>query len=244
MLRLHCNNSVNPLPRKVISVGSKLGGVGSRSAREVRSLALAWRVARALWATLYPCGSTPVEALFRRLPLESSHRRHRRAGGIEFASARTWPTDGFLMPKVLQSSEGVVCVAKISLASGKVVCLSIAQGRVLVRLGDAAAGLFKQILRSFSGATLYDENDVNRNGRTAQALTIMYPQQATELKFDNPLLAAFSNAIWHCKSVDEIRTVLNESAGKIHDLQRVAPKPDIQRAADVARNCRRILESK
>ena len=148
------------------------------------------------------------------------------------------------MSKLLQSSEGVVCIATISLASDEVVCLSIAQARVLVRRGEAAAGSFKQIVRSFFGATLYDETDVNRNGRTAQALTIMFPQQATELKFNNPVLAAFSNAIWHCKSVNEVRSVLNESAGKIDDLQRVAPKPDIQRASAVAKNSRRILESK
>ena len=51
--------------------------------------------------------------------------------------------------------------------------------------------------------------------RAAQAMSLLYPNQASELQFKNPVLAVFANAIWHCSSAAEVCTVLNEAASKL-----------------------------
>jgi hypothetical protein len=42
----------------------------------------------------------------------------------------------------------------------------------------------------------------------------MFPQQIPSLRFKNPVLTAFSNAIWHCSSAAEGCVVLNEALAK------------------------------
>jgi hypothetical protein len=37
------------------------------------------------------------------------------------------------------------------------------------------------------------------------------------LNFKNPVLAAFSNAVWHCATAAQVCTVLNEAASKSSD---------------------------
>jgi hypothetical protein len=49
---------------------------------------------------------------------------------------------------------------------------------------------------------------------TALTLRVMFPEQAAELNFKNPVLAAFSNAIWHCATAAQVCTVLNEAASR------------------------------
>jgi hypothetical protein len=65
---------------------------------------------------------------------------------------------------------------------------------------------------------LYNEGDVYKNAQTAQALSALFPDQAPELQFKNPVLSVFSNAIWHCGSAAEVCTVLNEAVTKIRAL--------------------------
>ena len=115
------------------------------------------------------------------------------------------------MPKLLRSSETAGCGATIELDSREVVYVSIAQIGVLVRLWDMRGGLIKSLLSNFFGPKLYSESNVYKNVRTAQALSVMFPER---LRFKNPVLAAFSNAIWHCSSAAEVCTVLNEVATK------------------------------
>jgi hypothetical protein len=116
------------------------------------------------------------------------------------------------MPKLLRSSETAGCGATIKLDSGEVIYVSIAQVGILVRHWNMSGGIFKTLLSNFFGSKLYNENDVYKNARTAQALSIMYPSQAPELQFKNPVLSAFANAIWHCSSAAEVCVVLNEAA--------------------------------
>jgi len=103
------------------------------------------------------------------------------------------------MPKLLRSSETAGCGATIELDNGEVVYVSVAQVGGMVRKLDIHGGLIKSILSNFLGPKLYDESSVYKNAQIAQAFSIMYPEQAPPLRFKNPVLAAFSNAIWHCQ---------------------------------------------
>lgn len=124
------------------------------------------------------------------------------------------------MPKLLRSSETAGCGATIELDNGEVVYVSIAQTGVLVRRWDMNGGLIKSLLSNFFGPKLYNESSVYKNAQTARALSLIYPEQASPLSFQNPVLAAFSNAIWHCSSAAEVCTVLNEAVAKFPDAGR------------------------
>ena len=124
------------------------------------------------------------------------------------------------MPKLLRSSETMGCGATIKLDSGEVVYVSIAQAGVSVRHWDMSGGFFTTLLSNYFGAKLYYESNVYKNAQTAQALSMIFPDQAPELNFKNPVLAVFSNAIWHCGSAAEVRTVLNEAANRLPELDR------------------------
>jgi hypothetical protein len=116
------------------------------------------------------------------------------------------------MPKLLRSSETVGCGATIELDSNEVVYVSIAQTGVLVRLWNMKGGFLRTLFSNFFGPTLYSEKVVYKNAETAQALSIAFPDQIPQLRFGNPVLATFANAIWHCSSAAEVSIVLNEAA--------------------------------
>jgi hypothetical protein len=128
------------------------------------------------------------------------------------------------MPTLLRSSETKGCGATIKLDSGEVVIVSIARVGVLVRHWDMSGGFFKTLISNFTGAKLYNETNVYKNAQTARALSMKYPEQAPELQFTNPVLGAFSNAIWQCGSAAEVCTVLNEAAAKIPEAAQSQPK--------------------
>jgi hypothetical protein len=138
------------------------------------------------------------------------------------------------MPKLLRSSETAGRGATIELDSGEVVYVSIAQIGVLVRHWDMSGGFFKSLMSNFFGAKLYNESNVYKNAQTAQALSLLYPNLASELQFKNPVLAAFANAIWHCGSAAEVCTVLNEAAAKLPALD--TDEARLQRAYEAAKN--------
>jgi hypothetical protein len=102
----------------------------------------------------------------------------------------------------------------IQLDNGEVVYVSIAQTGVLVRKWDMNGGLIKSLLSNFFGPKLYTEGSVYKNAQTARALRLIYPQQPSPLPFKNPVLAAFSNAIWHCSSAAEVCMILNEAIAR------------------------------
>src|SRR6516162_4631834 len=104
------------------------------------------------------------------------------------------------MPKLLRSSETAGCGGTIELDNGEVVYVSIAQTGVLVRRWDMHGGLIKLLLSSVFGPKLYVEGNVYKIAQTTRALSLIYPEHASMLYFKNPVLAAFSNAIWHCAS--------------------------------------------
>lgn len=120
------------------------------------------------------------------------------------------------MPRLVYSSEKHGQGATIELDSKETVVCSIAQISVLVYLYNNK-NLIGGIISNFWGARLYKQRDVYRNARTAEALSILYPDIAEPLKhFKNPALKAFANAIWHCRSAAEVCTVLNEAVSRVH----------------------------
>lgn len=116
------------------------------------------------------------------------------------------------MPKLLRSSETRGCGATIELDSHEVVYVSIAQVGVFVRKWDTNGGLIRTLWSNFFGPKLYNESNVYKNAQTARVLSLIYPEQAPELRFGDPVLAAFANAIWHCGSAARACTILNEAA--------------------------------
>ena len=71
-------------------------------------------------------------------------------------------------------------------------------------------GRFGRFWISFFGATLYREKNVYKAAKTAAALDSLFPRRAVPVDFRNPVLAAFTNAVWHCSSAAEVAVKLNE----------------------------------
>src|SRR5882757_829319 len=101
------------------------------------------------------------------------------------------------MPRLVYSNERFGCGATIELDSEDV----CAQAGVLVR--SSRKGFFTAVFGSILGATLYNEN-VYLAGKTAASLDTIFPDKIPALKFRNPVLSAFANAIWHCSSAAEV----------------------------------------
>jgi hypothetical protein len=115
---------------------------------------------------------------------------------------------------MLQWSETTGCGATIKLDNGDVVHVSIALSRVTIRQWDLS-GLLKTLASNFFGPKLYKVGNAGRNARAAESLRLMYPMNAPGLPpFQNPVLAAFTNAICQCGSAAEVRAVLNEAASR------------------------------
>jgi hypothetical protein len=107
---------------------------------------------------------------------------------------------------------------------------------VLVRKWNISGGFVKTLFNNFFGPKLYSESSVYKNAQTARALSMMYPEQAPSLSFNNPVLAAFSNAIWNCASAAEVCIIFNEAAEKISQLEQDADTATLQKAFDAAKN--------
>ena len=136
------------------------------------------------------------------------------------------------MPNLLRSSETAGCGATIELDSKEVVYVSIAQSGVIVRLWDMHGGFFKNFMTNFTGPLLYNEKNVYKNAQTGMQLKLRFPQQAPELNFKNPVLSAFSNAIWNCASAARVAAVLNEAATNAPAAEELAERIAMMQAAD------------
>ena len=101
-----------------------------------------------------------------------------------------------------------------------------------MRKWNMQGGIVASLLSNFFGPKLYTETNVYKNAQTALALSLMYPEQSSQLRFSNPVLAAFANAMWHCKSAAEVCTVLNEAAAKAGQLKRDAGLEAVHQASD------------
>jgi len=118
------------------------------------------------------------------------------------------------MSRLLRSSETMGCGATIELDSGEVISVSIAQSVLVTLVWHRQDGLLKRLFgRGFFGQKLYYESHPYNNAQTVEALFEMFPEQAPELRFKNPVLEVFANAVWHCPSAAKVCVVLNGAAG-------------------------------
>jgi hypothetical protein len=90
--------------------------------------------------------------------------------------------------------------------------ISVAQAGVLVR--SYKKGFFSSVVGSFLGPILYNEKNIYLAAKTAAALDSKFPQDAL-LTFSNPVLTAFSNAVWQCSSAAEVAIKLNEASDSL-----------------------------
>jgi hypothetical protein len=102
--------------------------------------------------------------------------------------------------------------ANIVMDNGDPCWIGIAQTGVLVR--KSRVGLF--------GAKLYEEKNVYKAAKTAQALDALYPSKLTPSSMSNPVLAAFVNSVLHCRDLAETTRILNEAIGIEESLAETA----------------------
>lgn len=105
--------------------------------------------------------------------------------------------------KLLYHSERLGCGATFELDDKNKCMISVARSGVLVK---SYPGRF-----SFFGSVLYNQKNVYLVGKTAAALSILFPEKRTPVTFQNPVLAAFANAICQCSTAAEVATMLNEA---------------------------------
>jgi len=116
------------------------------------------------------------------------------------------------MPKLINHSEKFGCGATIGLDSGETCLISVAQAGVLVR--SYKKGVIATLVGSFLGPKLYDETNVYKAAATAMALDTIYPDYQVPIRFKNPVLGAFANAVWQCSTAAEVGVILNTAEQK------------------------------
>jgi hypothetical protein len=89
--------------------------------------------------------------------------------------------------------------------------ISVARTGVLVK---AYRGRF-----SFFASRLYDEKNVYSAGRTAAALSALYPETITTVTFKNHVLAVFANAVCHCSTAAEVAITLNQAVASAEKME-------------------------
>ena len=79
-------------------------------------------------------------------------------------------------------------------------------------VGIAQTGvLVKKSIVGLLGAKLYDEKDVYKAAKTAEALDEIYSDDLTPDEMRDPVLKSVVNAILHCSNLAEVTRVLNEA---------------------------------
>jgi hypothetical protein len=141
------------------------------------------------------------------------------------------------MPGLLRSSETTLAIGStIELDSGEVISTSIARSVRLTLAWHKQDGFLKRLL-AFQGQKLYYEDNLYKNAGTAMTLRVTYPEQAPELGFKNPVLAAFSNAVWHCATAAQVCIAITEAAAKSSaDPENAAALATMWAAYQVAQN--------
>jgi len=116
------------------------------------------------------------------------------------------------LPQLLYSSETIGCGATLQLDSGETCLVSVAQTGVLVK---CYRGWFGRFCVSFFGSELYRERNVYNAAKTAIALDKLFRENNLPVTLKNPVLSAFTNAVWHCRTAAEVAMVLNEAANRV-----------------------------
>ncbi len=82
--------------------------------------------------------------------------------------------------------------------------IGIAQTGVLVK--RSKAGMF--------GRKLYHEKNLHRAANKAMTLHEVFSDDLTPAEMWNPVLKAFTNAILHCSTIEEVERILNETTAR------------------------------
>jgi hypothetical protein len=106
------------------------------------------------------------------------------------------------MPKLLYSSETLGCGATLELDSKEICLISVAR-RTGVRV-KGFQGRFGRFWIGFFGSILYEEKNAYKLTQMIDNLNSFFPGRGLPIKFRNPALAAFANAVWHCSSAAEV----------------------------------------
>src|SRR5690349_6574262 len=114
------------------------------------------------------------------------------------------------LPKLLYASELVGCGATLKLDSKETCLISVAP-RSGVRV-KCFQGRFGWFWIGFSGSILYEEKNASKITQMIENLNSLFSDRALPIKFCNPALTAFTNAVWHCSSAAEVIWKLNEAA--------------------------------
>lgn len=112
--------------------------------------------------------------------------------------------------------EAGLCFANVRLDNGTPCFVSVAQTGVLAK--KSRLGLL--------GKKLYRERSHEKVAMTAAALDYLFPDRKIPECMSNPVLCAFTNAVLHCPTADDVETMLGEailvaqlkSGGPIRDL--------------------------
>src|ERR1051326_3521407 len=133
------------------------------------------------------------------------------------------------LPKILYSSETVGCGAALELDSKEICLISVTRrAGVRVRGSDGRSG---RLWVRFFGTILYEERNAYKVAQAVAALNSLFFDQVLPVRFRNPALAAFTNAVWHCSSTAEVIWKLDEATTA------VAPPPAESYAELLGRLC-------
>jgi len=91
--------------------------------------------------------------------------------------------------------------ANIRMDNGDPCWVSIAQTGILEKKSKVG----------FLGAILYEEKDIYKAAKNAQALSDKYLNNLTPEEMWNPVFKSIVNAILHCNNLPEVTLVLNEA---------------------------------
>jgi TPR repeat protein len=127
------------------------------------------------------------------------------------------------MTKLLYYSERMGCGATLRLDSGEPCLISIAQSGVRV----------KKSRYGWLGAILYNETNIYLAAKTGLALDLLFPEKLVPITFQNPVLNAFTNAVWHCSTAAEVSVRLNKAVLDVEQIVSV-PTESIGNAANAA----------
>jgi hypothetical protein len=114
------------------------------------------------------------------------------------------------LPKLLYASEMVGCGATLELDSKETCLISVAR-RTGVRV-KGSQGRFGRFWIGFSGSILYEEKNAYKITQMVENLNSLFSDRVPPIKFRNPALTAFTNAVWHLSSAAEVIWKLNEAA--------------------------------
>ena len=105
-------------------------------------------------------------------------------------------------------SDSGACFARFRLDSGELCWMRLSMKGVTVK--RSGLGLL--------GRVLYRESELLEVAVTGAALATLYPELVTPQSMRSETLACFANAIMHCSSADEVKTVFGRAVDRLGNV--------------------------